>query len=150
MNEKSTPKVMSGCNHHLSVRRVRSLIFAGAGNIVSTGANSITLEAGGTGVSSIIQIGTASGKSTPDILVLDAGSSDPAGTNGGMYYSTATNKFRCYENGSWRNCLGSAPQQVIINMPSITVASTATLLGTFSITPTTASGETLRASARQN
>ncbi len=118
-----------------------AMTFAGAGNIVSTGANSITLEAGGTGVSSIIQIGTASGKSTPDILVLDAGSSDPAGTNGGMYYSTATNKFRCYENGSWRNCLGSAPQQVIINMPSITVASTATLLGTFSITPTTASGD---------
>jgi hypothetical protein len=31
MKEKRTPKVTSGCNHHLSVRSVRSLIFARVG-----------------------------------------------------------------------------------------------------------------------
>jgi hypothetical protein len=38
MNEKRTPKVRSGCNHHLSVRSVRSLIFALVGEKTPTKA----------------------------------------------------------------------------------------------------------------
>jgi hypothetical protein len=34
-------------------------------------------------------------------------SGDPTGTNGAMYYSSSSNKFRCYENGAWTNCIGS-------------------------------------------
>ena len=109
--------------------------------ILNSGSGDITLDAGGTGVSGKIQIGTVTGKSTADLLVLDAGSADPAGVNGGMYYSTATNKFRCYENGAWRNCSGSQPQQTVANIVRVTVATAATLIKTFSITPSTATGD---------
>jgi len=33
---------------------------------------------------------------------------DPSGLNGMIYYNAADNKFRCYENGSWTNCVGPA------------------------------------------
>lgn len=32
---------------------------------------------------------------------------DPGGINGYWFYNTASNKFRCYENGAWTNCVGS-------------------------------------------
>jgi len=108
---------------------------------LNSGSGNITLEAGGTGVSGKVQIGTVTGKTTADLLVLDAGSADPTGVNGGMYYSTASNKFRCYENGAWKNCTGSEPQQTTLSLVKTTVASSATLLGTFSITPSTVAGD---------
>ncbi|HMS93290.1 MAG TPA: hypothetical protein PKD28_02760, partial [Candidatus Saccharibacteria bacterium] len=43
-------------------------------------------------------------------LVLDSYNvaTDPAGTNGAMYYNTALAKFRCYENSAWKNCIGGS------------------------------------------
>lgn len=37
-----------------------------------------------------------------------AAAGDPAGSTGMMYYNSSTNKFRCYENGAWANCIGGA------------------------------------------
>ena len=52
------------------------------------------------------------GDPTPDangvVLVLDNKSGvDPTGTAGGMYYNTTNGKFRCYQNGAWRDCTSS-------------------------------------------
>lgn len=53
------------------------------------------------------------GNPTPDastaLLVVDNSSAanDPTGTNGAMYYNTSTNKFRCYEDSKWINCVGT-------------------------------------------
>lgn len=53
------------------------------------------------------------GDPTPDanaaLLVMDNSSSatDPVGTNGAMYYKTSTNKFRCYEDSKWVDCIGT-------------------------------------------
>ncbi|MGH7928908.1 MAG: hypothetical protein ACREQV_14060, partial [Candidatus Binatia bacterium] len=47
---------------------------------------------------------------TGALLVLDTKTTagDPAGTNGGMYYNSNANKFRCYENGTWTDCITAA------------------------------------------
>jgi hypothetical protein len=58
------------------------------------------------------------GSATPTILVLNSGTSasDPTGVAGAMYYNSNLGKFRCYENGAWRDCI----QTNLINryMPS--------------------------------
>lgn len=51
------------------------------------------------------------GDPTPDantvFLVVDNSSaaSDPTGTNGAIYYNTTSNSFRCFENGTWTDCI---------------------------------------------
>ncbi len=57
-----------------------------------------------------IGAGTA-GDTTPILLTLDNGNSstDPTGIPGAMYYNAALGRFRCYENGSWKNCIGIDP-----------------------------------------
>jgi hypothetical protein len=46
---------------------------------------------------------------TGQLLVLDTktGTGDPAGQNGGMYYNSGDGKFRCYQNGTWVDCITS-------------------------------------------
>lgn len=50
-------------------------------------------------------------------LVLDSYSNatDPAASavNGAMYYNSALNKFRCYENSAWVDCISSFPQILV-------------------------------------
>jgi hypothetical protein len=55
-----------------------------------------------------IYVGNPSADSTGALLVLDTKntSGDPTGVNGGMYYNSDTGKFRCYEGGSWKDCIG--------------------------------------------
>lgn len=72
---------------------------------INAGTGNVNFTVGPTSSSSKVQIGN-SGTATPDLLVMDNGTADPTGANGGMYYSTGTNTFRCYENGAWKNCIG--------------------------------------------
>ena len=55
-----------------------------------------------------VYVGNPTGDTTGALLVLDTktGSGDPTGVAGGMYYNSNSAKFRCYENGAWKNCLG--------------------------------------------
>ncbi len=52
-------------------------------------------------------VGNPTADSTGALLVLDTKntSGDPTGVNGSMYYNSATNTFRCYENSVWTDCL---------------------------------------------
>ncbi|HSW99724.1 MAG TPA: hypothetical protein VLH38_01680 [Patescibacteria group bacterium] len=59
-----------------------------------------------------IYIGNPTADSSAALFVLDARNvsgetSAPAvtGVNGGEYYNSADNKFRCYENSAWKNCI---------------------------------------------
>ncbi len=57
-----------------------------------------------------ITIGPSAGDATGAILILGnktaaSGSSDPSGVAGAMYYNGSLNKFRCYQNGAWANCI---------------------------------------------
>lgn len=40
-----------------------------------------------------------------------AGSDPSTSLNGDMYYNSNSNKFRCYENGAWANCVGGPAGQ---------------------------------------
>lgn len=57
------------------------------------------------------QLSVGASNSTGTLLVLDtktgSGDSGVATVNGGMYYNSADGKFRCYENGTWKDCIGS-------------------------------------------
>jgi len=74
-------------------------------------ASSVTLNGGAT-------LGANAG------LTLGTGGADIAGANGRMFYNTTTNKFRCYENGAWRNCTDGAVASVTGSGAGISVAPT--------------------------
>lgn len=65
-------------------------------------ASAVTLNGGAT-------LGAGSG------LTLGTNAGDIAGSNGTMSYNTATNKFRCYENGAWVNCINNPNAWSTIN-----------------------------------
>lgn len=109
-------------------------------NTIKTGSGDLSLNIGTTNSSDKFVIGN-SGNTTPDLLVLDNGTTDPIGTNGAMYYNNTTNKFRCYENGSWRNCTGSNTTGVGATFGTVILQAGSTLLSTVTVTPTTAAGD---------
>lgn len=73
------------------------------GDIV-VGSNLLTVSTTGTNV----QVGSTTTDSTGVLFGLDSydQAGDPTGFNGAMYYNTVNNRFRCFENGSWVDCIG--------------------------------------------
>jgi hypothetical protein len=57
-----------------------------------------------------IYIGDPTADATGAILVLDTKNSfgDPTGVAGATYYNSSLSKFRCFENGAWRDCSNTA------------------------------------------
>ncbi len=67
---------------------------------VSLANGILTINGNTTGLASVSVAGT---------LRLGNKDADPSsGLAGLMYYNTGTNKFRCYENSAWTNCIGAA------------------------------------------
>lgn len=65
----------------------------------------------------LVRIGSDSSvSSNTTLLVLgvqpSSTSTDPSGPNGSMYYNASSNSFRCYQGGSWRNCLNGPTNTV--------------------------------------
>ncbi len=56
-----------------------------------------------------IYVGNPTADSVGTLLVLDTKnvSGDPTGVNGGMYYNSNANKFRCYQNSGWTDCISN-------------------------------------------
>jgi excisionase family DNA binding protein len=84
---------------------------------ITSDGTTLTMKVNGA-LTGNIQIGAGGdGSSTPDLLVLDvkSDSDDPSGTNGAMYYNASTNKFRCYQNGAWTNCIGAGDSLTYYN-----------------------------------
>jgi len=55
------------------------------------------------------------------------GDTDPSASNGAIYYSTTTNRFRCYQNGVWTDCVaagGSSGVWSDLNEPTDNLALT--------------------------
>lgn len=74
-----------------------------------------------------VQIGSATPSGSPVTFVLSVKNTtgDPTGTAGAMYYNSALNKFRCYENGAWTNCI-TQNNQTIVTLGSDVVNNNAT------------------------
>lgn len=76
----------------------------------SGGNTSLQANAGGLSMlsSGNITIGTAD--TTGTLLVLDTktDSIDPAGVDGAMYYNSGLKKFRCFEDGLWKDCVNGS------------------------------------------
>jgi hypothetical protein len=107
----STGLTFSGAATDIDTAASEGLVIQGrAASTIQTTSGNITLQPAGTGTTANVQIGAGGvGATTPDLLVLDVKSDAEgalAGTNGAMYYNAKTNKFRCYENGAWANCVG--------------------------------------------
>jgi len=108
----STGLTFSGATTDITTTGGEALVLNGnAASTFQTSAGSITLQAAGTGTISTVQIGAGgSGSTTPDFLGLDVKSDtgDPAGGfEGAIYYNTFDNKFRCYQDAAWTDCIGS-------------------------------------------
>jgi hypothetical protein len=64
------------------------------------------------------------GGNTPDgtgiILVLDNKNTagDPVGEDGAIYYNSSLGRFRCYEDGSWKDCIGTRQVRSFIDTTS--------------------------------
>lgn len=54
-----------------------------------------------------VRVGNPIADGTGALVVLDTKntSGDPTGINGAMYYNSASNTFRCYENNAWYDCV---------------------------------------------
>ena len=68
--------------------------------LLQAGTGGVQINSGGN-----VSIGAADATAT--LLVVDTKNTagDPAGTNGAMYYNSVLQKFRCYENGVWTDCI---------------------------------------------
>lgn len=112
----------------------------------NSGTGNINFTVGPTSSSGKVQIGT-SGTATPDLLVLDNGTTDPTGVNGGMYYNTGSGKLRCFENNVWANCITSPGSDVqsAASYPTTealtNVGASEVTISSVSVTPSTATGD---------
>jgi hypothetical protein len=109
----------------ISLQRSGAAVFtvanSGALQIQSTSATALDIRnAGGTSYFSVdtstgtVRVGPTAADGTGILFVLDTKNSagDPTGVAGGQYYNSSDGKFRCYENGAWKDCI-----QPINNVP---------------------------------
>lgn len=110
------PAVTSGTLTDTYSGSLFTLSGSGAAKLQNTSDSSTALlvnNAAGAGIftvdtaTSAIRVGSSTTDAVATLLVLDSysTSTDPTGVAGAMYYSTASNTFRCYENGGWKDCL---------------------------------------------
>ena len=63
----------------------------------------------------LVKVGSEQ-NTTAVLLVLDNATldSDPEGVNGAQYYNSRVQKFRCFQNGVWRDCISPIDSEYLI------------------------------------
>ncbi|MCA9326253.1 hypothetical protein KC976_01460, partial [Candidatus Saccharibacteria bacterium] len=75
---------------------------------IGTSANAKTLTIGNTTGATAVNLVAGTGNvNITGTLVTGSQSADPTGVAGAMYYNSTTNTFRCYQAGTWQNCMGA-------------------------------------------
>ncbi len=103
-----------------------SLLFDNDESSIQLTANGGILDIDWTGVHINRNLSIGTSDTTGSLLVLDTktNSGDPTGSNGGMYYNSNAGKFRCYEGGSWKNCITASGGDILQGGNSFTSAMT--------------------------
>jgi hypothetical protein len=109
-------------------------IQGSSGGVVITSGANITLGAvDGTATQLVLDSRNISGETSAPAVT---------GVNGGEYYNSANNKFRCFENSVWKNCTsGTGDTFSTVGGPA-TTAATKAAAGTILIAPLYISGQT--------
>ncbi len=102
----------------LALQKSGGAVFtvANTGSLQIQSTDSAALDIRNVGGTSFFSINTSTGQvqvgsSTADavgvLFVLDTKntSGDPTGVNGAQYYNSSSDKFRCFQNGLWQDCL---------------------------------------------
>ena len=96
--------------------------IGGTGKISSDSANAFTVQSASSvsqfnidNANNRITIGISD--TTGTLLVLDTktSSGDPTGASGAMYYNSDAGRFRCYEDGKWKDCITPLPVSATAN-----------------------------------
>ncbi len=71
----------------------------------------------------VVRVGPAAADGVGVLFVLDTKNTagDPSGTDGGIYYNSNLGRFRCYENGEWKDCIGTRQVRSFIDTTVDTV-----------------------------
>jgi hypothetical protein len=103
----------------------------GALQIQSTDSAALDIRnVGGTSYFSVdtstgqVQVGSSTADAVGVLFVLDTKNTagDPTGTDGSIYYNSNTGKFRCYEDSTWKDCIGARQVRSFIDTTADAVA----------------------------
>ena len=147
----STGLVFSGATTDIDTAAAEGLTLQGrAASAFNTTSGNLSFQVAGTGTIATVQIGAGgSGSSTPDYFGLDVKSDtgDPAGGfEGAIYYNTFDNKFRCYENTGWTDCISTSGVSAFSGLTGGTNTAAAMVVGSGATLDYTGSG-TINASS---
>ncbi len=131
----ATATVQSAAGQALTITgNATSSWSTSAGSLSLQGAAGLNLTSG----TGNVQVGVSDTSGTLLVLDTKTNAGDPTGVNGGIYYSSAAQKFRCYQNSAWTDCIStgaSTLQQVYDTGNTVTATDNRTLL--FSLADTT-------------
>ncbi len=113
ISDAATDTVYSG-----QLNDAGTILFQSTGGLQATGSTATALVVQNASSVSALTVDTAAnkvqvGSATTDANVILFGidsynnGTDPTGFNGASYYNTSLNKFRCYQNGAWTDCIGA-------------------------------------------
>ncbi|HTH72626.1 MAG TPA: hypothetical protein VL737_04670, partial [Candidatus Pristimantibacillus sp.] len=98
----ATATIQSAASQALTITgNAASTWSTSTGNLTVQAASDLNLKAAGGNV----VIGTSDTTGTLLVLDVKTNAGDPTGTDGAIYYNSNAGSFRCYQGGTWTNCI---------------------------------------------